>query len=67
MLPVSQEDFDFLRRVSFALVNNLQEYGEPLATTGWERGQDKANKLSVWSPAEILHHTHSLSPALFSN
>ena len=61
MLPISQEDFYFLRRVSLALVNNLQEYGQALATTGWERGQDKANKLSVWSPAEIIHHSRSLS------
>lgn len=34
MLPVSQEDFYFLRRVSLALVNNLQEHGPALATKG---------------------------------
>lgn len=47
MLPVSQEDFNFLGRVSLALVNNLQEYGQALATAGWGSGQDTAKQLNI--------------------
>lgn len=51
MLPVSQEDFDFLGRVSLALVNNLHEYRQALATTGWGSSQDRAKQINVWSAA----------------
>lgn len=64
MLPVSQEDFYFLRRVSLALVDNLQDQGRASATMEREREQDKANELSS---AKTLCHRRSLSPALFSN
>ena len=30
-------------------------------------GKGPGQSKSVWSPAETLHHSHSLSPALFSN
>lgn len=67
MLPVSQEDFNFLGRVSLALVNNLQEYGQALATTGWGSSQDRAKQINVWSAAYIQYYIYSLSPALCSN
>lgn len=63
MLPVSQEDFYFFRRVSLALVDNLQDQGRASATTESEREQDKANELSS---AKILRNRRSRSPALFS-